>query len=202
MEEGGRKSLPSSRHPLAPYHLRSWKLPEAVDNRIDLELPFLMNYREHLSIGGYLLEHFEGHQDVSHGLFSAGALNFRLAKCRESGIEKQDMPPVGVVAEELLQFAVHIWLAPFDFGITQNVEIAFCEASENPGSIEIRVRLERLAGEANTWRRINKAFLDDLRKQLLIWRSLDDTLKAQYEELMVERGEKLEISLTQFKQNG
>ncbi len=181
---------------------RSWKLPEAVGNRIDLELPFLMNYREHLSVGGYLLEHFEGHQDVSHGLFSAGELNFRLAKCRESGTEQPVKPAGEAIAEDLLQFFVHIWLAPFDFGITQNVEIAFCAATGDPGSIEIQVRLERLAGEANAWRRINKAFLDDLRKQLLIWRSLDDTLKAQYEKLMVDRGEKQAISLTQFERNG
>ena len=181
---------------------RSWKLPEAVDNKIDLELPFLMNYREHLSIGGYLFEHFEGHQDVSHGLFSAGTLDFSLAQCWEPGTDQPVRPPGGGTAEEFLQFSVHIWLAPFDFGITQNVEIAFCAATGDPGTIEIRVRLERLAGEANAWRRINKAFLDDLRKQLLIWRSLDDTLKALYEKLMVDRGEKRAISLTQFERNG
>jgi len=32
--------------------------------------------------------------------------------------------------------------------------------------------------------RINNAFLHDIRKQLLIWRSLDDQSKAQYEELI------------------
>ncbi len=53
-----------------------------MGNRLQVTLPFLMNFREHLSIGGFLLDHFEGHQDVSHGLFSAGKIEFSMAPCR------------------------------------------------------------------------------------------------------------------------
>ena len=175
---------------------RSWKLPEAVDNTIDVTLPFLMNFKEHMSVGGFLLEHFEGHQDVSHGLFSAGSIEHGLAQCKipateqVSGTDGEQLRLQGKTDEneEYLQLAVHIWLAPFDFGITQNLVIAFCEAAGDPGFLEIRVRLIRLAGEANVWRRINKAFLDDLRKQLLIWRSLDDAAKKEYTDLMISSG--------------
>ena len=55
----------------------------------------------------------------------------------------------------------------------QQVEIQFCPSAEEAGFLEIKVRLTRLAGEANAWRRINKPFLHALRKQLLMWRSLD-----------------------------
>jgi hypothetical protein len=99
--------------------------------------------------------------------------------------------------EVYLQISVNIWLAPFDFGIMQKVTHAFCTASGDPGFIEIRVRLERLAGEANAWRRINKAFLLDLRKQLLIWRSLDSATKNEYEALMVSEAEKRGIPIAQ-----
>ena len=44
---------------------RSWTLPAARDNMLELTLPFLMTYREHRSVGGYLFDYFEGHQDVS-----------------------------------------------------------------------------------------------------------------------------------------
>ncbi|HHP7235350.1 MAG TPA: FtsX-like permease family protein [Desulfobacterales bacterium] len=171
---------------------RSWKLPEAKDNRLDITLPFLMNFREHLSIGGFLLEHFEGHQDISHGLFSAGGIDFSLASCRIPGAGE------GATGDaEMIQLSTNIWLAPFDFGIMQQVSLEFCEAVDDPGFLEIRVRLERLAGEANAWRRINKAFLHDLRKQLLIWRSLDKPSKAHYEELMIARARERNIDLQQ-----
>ena len=60
---------------------RSWRLPEAVGNRLQVTLPFLMKHREHLSVGGFLLDHFEGHRDVSHGLFSAGEIGFSMTQC-------------------------------------------------------------------------------------------------------------------------
>lgn len=171
---------------------RSWKLPEVKDNRLDITLPFLMNFREHLSIGGFLLEHFEGHQDISHGLFSAGDIDFSLAGCRIPGEGDG-----GTGGAEMIQLSTNIWLAPFDFGIMQQVRLEFCEAVDDPGFLEIRVRLERLAGEANAWRRINKAFLHDLRKQLLIWRSLDTESKTHYEDLMVARAQERDIDLKQ-----
>jgi hypothetical protein len=182
---------------------RSWKLPDAVDNTIEVTLPFLMNFKEHMSVGGFLLEHFEGHQDVSHGLFSAGSIEYGPPQCKVAPDEQttatgRGQPAVQVQdaeAGKYLQIAVHIWLAPFDFGITQQLVIAFCEASGDPGFLEIRVQLARLAGEANVWRRINKAFLDDIRKQILIWRSLDDEAKKEYADLMISRAEGRQISV-------
>ena len=173
---------------------RSWKLPEAEGNRLSITLPFLMNYREHLSIGGYLLEYFEGHKDISHGVFSAGDLDFRLGQCKVPP-EKQHVTTAADIQkeqgfgedqreEEFLQISVNVWLAPFDFGIMQKTLMAFCLSPGDPGSLEIRVRMERLAGEANAWRRINKEFLLRLRKQLLVWRSLDLDEKDRYERLM------------------
>ena len=76
-----------------------------------------------------------------------------------------------------------VWLAPFDLGITQGVDIQFCPSIEEKDFLEIQIRLEREAGEANTWRRINKGFLNQLRKQLLIWRSLEAKDQHYYEEI-------------------
>ncbi len=67
----------------------------------------------------------------------------------------------------------------------QLVSLIFCPAVEDPDNyLEIQVRVEREAGEANYWKRINKAFLNDLRKQLLVWRSLDDAAQAHYSKLL------------------
>jgi hypothetical protein len=179
---------------------RSWKLPPAVGNRLQVTLPFLMNFREHLSIGGFLLDHFEGHRDISHGLFSAGKIEFSMAECRVADNDpdhrvKGEEPGSDAQDEEFLQLATDVWLAPFDFGIMQKVAVAFCRSLEDPGYLEIRILLERLSGEANAWRRINKAFLHELRKTLLVWRSLDAASKEHYENLIAAEGEKRGIDV-------
>ena len=79
-----------------------------------------------------------------------------------------------------IQLKARVWLAPFDFGIMQQVQIVFCPSEENDGFLEIHVFMVRETGEANAWKRINKAFINALRKQLLVWRSLDDNTRNEY----------------------
>ncbi len=182
---------------------RSWRLPEAVGNRLQVTLPFLMKHREHLSVGGFLLDHFEGHRDVSHGLFSAGEIGFSMTQCLvpEDEPDRQGLEGAASATgsdEVFLQLTTDIWLAPFDFGIMQKVAVAFCRSAEDPGFLEIRILLERLSGEANAWRRINKAFLHELRKTLLVWRSLDSISKVHYEELIAADGKKRGIDVRQY----
>ena len=171
-----------------------------------MTLPFLMKHREHLSVGGFLLDHFEGHRDVSHGLFSAGKIDFGLTQCQVPADEPNRQKRAGESNttdsdEELLQLMTDIWLAPFDFGIMQKVAVAFCRSAQDPGFLEIRIRLERLSGEANAWRRINKAFLHELRKTLLVWRSLDTVSKDDYEELIATEGKKRGIDVKKYTES-
>lgn len=66
----------------------------------------------------------------------------------------------------------------------QRTALIFCPSASAPGFLEIQVRLTREAGEAGVWRRINKGFLNDLRKQLLIWRSLTAPEQRTFETLI------------------
>ena len=148
---------------------RSWSLPEMGDNQIELCLPFLVKYHEHDSIAGFLTAYFRGHQDVSHGIFSTD----EIAVLPVPGSADLD-------GRACLQLKARVWLAPFDFGIMQQVRIVFCPSDENEGFLEIRVEMFRETGEANAWKRINKAFIHALRKQLLVWRSQDDGTRRRY----------------------
>ena len=58
---------------------RSWTLPPASGNTLALVFPFLMTYREHRSVGGFLYDFFEGHFDVSHGRFSTSHIDIAFA---------------------------------------------------------------------------------------------------------------------------
>ena len=174
---------------------RSWTLPPAEGNLLELTLPFLMNYREHRSVGGYLFDYFEGHQDVSHGMFSTANVQFGFVCQDPPGLKKEpyNCPEDQCDEDQCLQVQSRVWLAPFDFGIMQTVDFLFKPAEDEPGFLEIKVRLIRESGEANAWRRINKTFLHQIRRQLLMWRSFDDASKDKYERLLWDAEKQLGI---------
>ena len=165
---------------------RSWTLPPARGNELVLTLPFLMTYKEHRSIGGFLFEYFDGHRDITHGMFSTDNIEFGFVCENPPGLTQAayDCPEGECEYDQCLQIRCRVWLAPFDFGIMQRVEIQFKRSETEPGFLEISVCLNRESGEANAWHRINKTFLHVIRKQLLIWRSFDDPTKLSYEELI------------------
>ena len=172
---------------------RTWTLPPARGNELEMTLPFLMTYQEHRSIGGFLFEYVDGHRDITHGMFSTADIEFAFVCQSPPGLAQtaSDCQEDNCDQEQCLQIRSRVWLAPFDFGIMQQVEIQFKRAATEPGFLEITIRLNRETGEANAWHRINKTFLNEIRKQLLIWRSFDDPTKAEYEALLIDAEKKL-----------
>ncbi len=166
---------------------RAWRMPEAKGAVLEVTFPFLMKYHEHRSIGGFIYDFYDAHKDVSHGVFSTGEIGFafacpvpeRLSRtkpgCRNSN---------QCCRESCLSIDTRVWLAPFDFGIMQKVEIKFSPSSQEKGYLEIKVLMTRESGESNAWRRINKGFLHAFRKRLLLWRGLDAEEKKQYERIL------------------
>ncbi len=157
---------------------RSWKLPDTVDNSIAVTLPFLMRFHEHASICGFLYSYFQEHQDVSHGIFSTGTVALD-EQCR---VQPGEEGRKG--AADCVHLQAELWLAPFDFGIRQMVDLQFCPAQEGDDFLEITVIMTRQSGEMAMWRRINTAFLHVLRKQLLVWRSLDSKGHREYADIL------------------
>ncbi|MGW8193446.1 MAG: ABC transporter permease, partial [Desulforhopalus sp.] len=153
---------------------RTFKLPRPVNNRIQVTLPFLMKYQEHESIGGFIYHYLVSHRDVSHGVFSTGPVEVVFSCSTVDEIVK--MVKDAAVPEEVkcLHIQTNVWLAPFDFGIRQAVDLQFCPAQEGHEFLEIKVTMRRLSGESGVWQRINTSFLHEVRKQLLVWRSYDD----------------------------
>ena len=160
---------------------RSWKLPDTVDNSISVTLPFLMRFHEHASICGFLYSYFKEHQDVSHGIFSTGTVALD-EQCRIQPGNSEGRRPADCV-----HLQAELWLAPFDFGIRQVVDLQFCAAREGEDFLEITVIMTRQSGEMAMWRRINTAFLHVLRKQLLVWRSLDENGHQEYADILQQR---------------
>ncbi len=157
---------------------RSWNLPPPEGSTLRVALPFLVKLHEQDCVGGFLAEYYQAHTDISHGLFSTDELDVEYACPVERSVS--DHPAC-------FNISFRAWLAPFDFGIRQRVEIISCPSPDYPGFLEMQITLLRQTGEKNVWFRLSRGFLNDLRKQLLIWRSLDPGDKLQFEIRLKER---------------
>ena len=92
----------------------------------------------------------------------------------------------GVASDQPLPPGVRIGVGEVDQGVVQDVVLKMA-----PGEVsaycEIDVVLELVAGDFDTWRRVNRTFLDDLRKQFLVWRTLSPEDRAFYVEKLSSR---------------
>lgn len=163
---------------------RSWNLPKPEGSTLIVTLPFLIKLHEQDCAGGFLAEYYQAHTDISHGLFSTDELDVEYA-CPLA--PPPHATPLAADHPDCFNISFRAWLAPFDFGIRQRVEIISCPSPDYPGFLEMRITLIRQAGEKNVWFRLCRNFLNDLRKQLLIWRSLDQADKLQFEERLRQR---------------
>ena len=76
-------------------------------------------------------------------------------------------------------------LAPFDLGVTQAFAL-MSRPSEIEGIDEIRILIRRHSGARGDWQRGNRVFINDLRRQLLIWRSLTPEIMERYRQRTLE----------------
>ncbi|SMC26990.1 Peptidase family M28 [Desulfacinum hydrothermale DSM 13146] len=155
-----------------PDVTRSWTLPEAQGDLLELRLPFLLKPEEELGIIHFLESFIRDHQDVAHGAFIVDEASL----VPDDSIARPAQMPYPVC----LTLRANVWLAPFDFGIKQRLHLHCCPSKENPGYMEVAVQMIRLSGERSAWERTNKNFIRVLRKRMLLWRLLDDETKARY----------------------
>ncbi|MBZ4658702.1 MAG: FtsX-like permease family protein [Desulfacinum sp.] len=155
-----------------PDVTRSWTLPEARGDLLELRLPFLLKPEEELGIIRFLEAFIRDHQDVAHGAFIVDEASL----VPDDTIARPARMPYPVC----LTLRANVWLAPFDFGIKQRLQLHCCPSEENPGYMEVAVQMIRLSGERSAWERANKNFIRVLRKQMLLWRLLDDEAKRRY----------------------
>ena len=158
---------------------RSFTLPKPIDDTISVMLPFFMKHDEHESVGGFLYSFFSGHQDISHGKFSTGPVELIYACANVEEISSAIKTYRDPSNFHCVHLRTKVWLAPFDFGIMQRVDIQFCPARDNHDYLEIKITMHRESGEDGQWGRINKRFIHELRKQLLIWRSMEPATHQQ-----------------------
>ncbi len=155
-----------------PDVTRTWSLPEAQGDLLELHLPFLLKPEEEAGIMHFLEAFIRDHQDIAHGAFIVDEASL----VSESPMTSSARTPNPVC----LTLRANVWLAPFDFGIKQRLQLHCCPSEENPGYMEVAIQMIRLSGERSAWERANRNFIKVLRKQMLLWRLLDEETKEAF----------------------
>lgn len=132
---------------------RKWQPPRPENDRLSLDLPFTLVASDAHGMAAFLHEFWASHREQSIG---AGFYVESLAVGRDG---------------DRLSLSASAWLAPFDQGVMQDVDLTMAPDPET-GYYTIHLTIRRTAGDAETWARVNRTFLDDVRKQFLVWRTL------------------------------
>jgi len=150
---------------------RKWKFPDPDGDDWTFDFPFTVAARQVHGLYVFLNNYFDGYKEESVGAFYTDAVDFATFDS-EFGTG--------------LMIRMTVWLAPFDMGISQRVELRALPTVDE-GITRIQVFIGRLTGEVSSWTRLNKGFLTEIRKQFLIWRTVPESVKAEY----IEEGRKL-----------
>jgi hypothetical protein len=145
-----------------PGVARKWKMPKPDGDSIEFVFPFTVSANDMGGILAFIAEHFENHGDSSLGNFAASAIEL---------FSKDGTGVSGLRAR--------VSLAPFDLGVMQTFAM-FARPSEIEGIDEIVINLKKVSGTHGSWLRGNKVFVDELRQQFLLWRSLPVATVEQY----------------------
>ncbi len=149
-----------------PGVARKWKMPKPNGDRLDFLFPFTVSRADLAGILSFIREHFENHSDASLGTFAAKEVElFKIPG-------KDD-------AETSLGIKALISLAPFDLGVFQEFSMS-STPSHIEGIEEVFVRLHKINGAPGAWLRGNRGFIDELRNQFLLWRSLPIETMEKY----------------------
>ena len=154
-----------------PDTVRRWRPPPPDGDRWEFDFPFMVGQSEVVGICGFLASFFSAYSEESIGDFYADKVR----------ITTEETPAGREYAVQLL-----LWLAPFDMGVSQFLQIELAPTA-TPGVNDVQIYIHRLSGQDTYWQRVNRRFVNHLRKEFLIWHTLDAESKAFHDRSARER---------------
>ena len=144
---------------------RKWSFPDPVGDNWSFDFPFTVSSAEVLGLYTYLTRLFESYEESSLGTFMT---------------DNVTLTSRNVVDEPLYIIRLTTWLAPYDMGVSQTVTLRAAPAETEHSLYSVWVEIHRESGDSESWQRLNRRFLNTLRKQFLIWRTVDQDVKESY----------------------
>jgi hypothetical protein len=147
-----------------PAIQRSWNVPDPEGDDWKIRLPFAVTGDQAKGVNGFLAEWFQSYEGYSVGDFITEAI-YSETYDSQYGLSYR----IGCKA----------WLAPFDLGVSQHIKLETVP-TELEDVYDLRLTLTRVSGDKANWQRVNRRFLNTLRKQFLIWRTLSGAERDRY----------------------
>jgi hypothetical protein len=148
-----------------PDVTRKWTFSEPEGDDWAFDFPFTVGGAEVPALYTYLAQVFKSYGEGSIGEFLTE--DVRLSATGEAG------------AEPHYRISMQAWLAPYDLGIAQQVRMEAIPTGEHR-IYRIAMHLHRLSGDVASWKRINRGFLNVLRKRFLVWRTVPHSVRQQF----------------------
>lgn len=143
---------------------RSWTVPEPEGDVWRITLPFSVTGEQARGLTGFLKEWLEAYEEYSVG-------DFVTAEVKAHTFSKDGVRGY--------QIDFMTWLAPFDLGVSQRVSMII-DPTPIRDVYDIRMVIKRESGDVANWKRVNRRFLNTIRKQFLIWRTISVADRERY----------------------
>ncbi|MBC8136081.1 MAG: FtsX-like permease family protein [Fibrella sp.] len=147
-----------------PASGKTWVLPEPEGDEWRIKLPFAVTGNQAWGINGFLAEWFRSYEGYSVGDFIT------------ENITRETLDSEYGTAYRV---ACKAWLAPFDLGVSQFIKLETVP-TDFEDVYDLKLTLTRVSGDISNWKRVNRRFLNTLRKQFLIWRTLSESERERY----------------------
>ena len=175
---------------------RQWSFPEPDGDNWSFEFPFTISSTETLGLYAYLTRFFESYGESTLGNFMtdevvltgkngiasvAGRPVDQAASDQVASVGPDEVRASDAVSEaSTYEISMKTWLAPYDTGVSQRVTLSAAPAEQEHDLYAVWVDIHRESGDVDSWQRLNRRFLNTLRKQFLVWRTVDQEVKTVY----------------------
>jgi hypothetical protein len=143
---------------------RTWKVPDPDGDHWVVPLPFAVTGDQAPGLSSFLAEWFQAYEEYSIGDFVT------------QGVKSSEFEHPNGTAYRI---ECMTWLAPFDLGVSQKVAIETTPTT-TADVFDIALVIDRSSGDISNWKRVNRRFLNTLRKQFLIWRTIKQADRDRY----------------------
>jgi hypothetical protein len=150
---------------VTPSLERRWKIPtKPKGDEWEIPFPFVFQNREIQGILAFSFEFFQAHTTEKSGSFWVRDL--KITKEGETGTSLE------MIAR----------IAPYEANIEQEVKILLLEKKGGERNT-VLLHIRRIYGILSVWKMSNRSFIDAIRKQLLMWRSIPPAERERYIEI-------------------
>ena len=146
-----------------PAEDAGWDLPEPDGDVLSFDLPFTFTHHDHIAVLSFFNRYLQDHGEGSSGRFFASPPGVGVGDERDELSGGKLIPQVNTT----------IWLKPYDLSVSQGMLITMPTDSETNEFIA-HIKLTRLSGTKESWMRLNKGFVAQVRKHFLHWRAVSD----------------------------